>query len=86
MDAYKAKAAAGDAEAQFNLGFFYQCGLSVAQDDALAVKWYTKAAAAACHSRRNRARALPGKGGGGHFKLPRGEVTRPLGGRQWPLS
>jgi hypothetical protein len=34
----------GDAEAQYNLGFDYQQGFGVTQDEAEAVKWYRKAA------------------------------------------
>ncbi len=35
----------GDADAQYNLGFMYDKGEGVPQDDAEAVKWYRKAAA-----------------------------------------
>ena len=34
----------GDAAAQFSLGFMYQKGKGVPQDDMLAVKWYRQAA------------------------------------------
>lgn len=34
----------GDAEAQHNLGLFYETGFGVAKDERLAVEWYTKAA------------------------------------------
>ena len=34
----------GDAEAQFNLGFMYDNGEGVPQDDQEAVKWYRMAA------------------------------------------
>ena len=34
----------GDADAQFNLGFMYDNGRGVAQNDAEAVRWYRKAA------------------------------------------
>ena len=34
----------GDAEAQYNLGFMYDHGQGVPQDDAEAVKWFRKAA------------------------------------------
>ena len=34
----------GDAAAQFYLGFMYETGQGVAQDDAEAVKWYRRAA------------------------------------------
>ena len=40
----KAKAEAGDADAQFNLGVMYYQGLGVEQDLKEAVKWYQKAA------------------------------------------
>ena len=41
---YQAKAEKGDPEAQFNLGFCYDDGRSVAKDAKEAVKWYRKAA------------------------------------------
>ena len=34
----------GDADAQFTLGFRYEYGLGVPQDDAEAVRWYRLAA------------------------------------------
>ena len=40
----KAKAEAGDAEAQYNLGVMYHQGLGVEHDFREAVKWYQKAA------------------------------------------
>ena len=40
----KAKAEAGDADAQFNLGVMYYQGLGVEQDFKEVVKWYQKAA------------------------------------------
>jgi len=40
----RAKATAGDANAQNNLGFLYADGRGVPKDDALAVAWYRKAA------------------------------------------
>ena len=40
----KAKAEAGDAEAQFNLGVMYDEGEGVPKDDKEAVKWWQKAA------------------------------------------
>ena len=40
----KAKAEAGDAEAQYNLGVMYGSGQGVEQDFKEAVKWYQKAA------------------------------------------
>jgi len=40
----KAKAEAGDAEAQSNLGFMYDTGQGVEQDFKEAVEWYQKAA------------------------------------------
>jgi TPR repeat protein len=41
---YMAKAVEGDADAQLNLGWGYDKGLGVAQDDVQAVSWYRKAA------------------------------------------
>jgi len=41
---YRAAAEAGDATAQAGMGFMYQYGEGVPQDDATAVKWFTKAA------------------------------------------
>ena len=41
----KAKAAAGNAVAQYNLGVCYATGEAVAKDEAEAVKWFRKAAA-----------------------------------------
>ena len=38
------KAKAGDADAQVSLGFMYDNGIGVAEDDVEAVKWYRKAA------------------------------------------
>ena len=40
----KAAAEQGIAESQYNLGVMYGNGLGVPKDDAVAVKWYTKAA------------------------------------------
>ena len=40
----KAKAEAGDADAQYNLGWMYDEGEGVEQDFKEAVKWYQKAA------------------------------------------
>jgi hypothetical protein len=37
--------AAGDPDSQFNLGVLYQKGLGVTQNNAVALKWYRKAAA-----------------------------------------
>jgi len=45
LDALKAKAEQGDANAQFNLGLAYHDGAGVPRDDAEAVKWYRQAAA-----------------------------------------
>ena len=39
-----ARGEAGDAEAQFTLGFIYDFGVGVQEDDAEAVAWYRKAA------------------------------------------
>ena len=44
VEALRAKAEQGDAQAQFNLGFRYNNGEGVPQDDAEAVKWYRLAA------------------------------------------
>ena len=44
VEALKAKAEQGDASAQFRLGFMYNTGEGVPQDDAEAVKWYRLAA------------------------------------------
>jgi TPR repeat protein len=41
---YRAAAAKGEAWGQYNLGRMYAKGEGVAEDDATAVKWYTKAA------------------------------------------
>ena len=41
---FKPLAEQGDADAQFNLGFMYDKGLGVPQDDQEALKWYRKAA------------------------------------------
>ena len=43
-----AKAEAGDAAAQYILGFFYNTGQGVAKDETGAVKWYRKAAEQDC--------------------------------------
>jgi len=40
----RAVGAAGDARAQFLLGLLYETGRGIAQDDAVAVQWYRKAA------------------------------------------
>ena len=40
----KASAEQGDAKAQYYLGDMYEYGEGVPEDDAVAVKWYTKAA------------------------------------------
>ena len=45
IDALRARAEQGDAEAQFNLGVMYSNGEGVPQDDAEAVRWYRLAAA-----------------------------------------
>jgi TPR repeat protein len=45
LDALKAKAAQGDAQAQLNLGIAYHDGKGVPRDDVEAVKWYRQAAA-----------------------------------------
>ena len=42
--ALRAKANAGHAAAQFNLGLAYDTGRGVPQDDAEAVSWFRKAA------------------------------------------
>jgi len=44
IEEVKAKAEAGDAESQVELGFRYEQGKGVAKDQAEAVKWYRKAA------------------------------------------
>ena len=44
IDALRVRAEAGDAEAQFLLGFSYDIGRGVPQDDAEAVRWYRLAA------------------------------------------
>ena len=43
-DALRKHADQGFAEAQFSLGFMYENGQGVPQDDAQAVSWYRKAA------------------------------------------
>jgi hypothetical protein len=42
--AFEKAAAAGDADAQFNLGVMYEAGQGVAQDHARALAWWLKAA------------------------------------------
>ena len=44
IDALRARAEAGDAEAQFNLGTVYADGEGVPQDDAEAARWFRLAA------------------------------------------
>jgi TPR repeat protein len=44
VNAIKAKAEKGDAEAQYNLGVYYDNGQGVAKDEIEAVNWYRKAA------------------------------------------
>ena len=44
VEALRAKAEQGDAEAQLNLGFMYAQGQGVPQDDAEGIKWYRLAA------------------------------------------
>ena len=44
VDALRARAAQGDAEAQFNIGVMYAEGRGVPRDDAEAVRWYRLAA------------------------------------------
>ena len=44
IDALRVRAEAGDAEAQYNLGFRYATGRGVPQDDAEAARWYRLAA------------------------------------------
>ncbi len=44
FEATKARAQAGDAEAQFNLGYIYNIGEGVERNDQEAVKWYRLAA------------------------------------------
>jgi len=44
IDALRARAEQGDANAQFNLGVMYANGRGVPQDDAAAVRWFRLAA------------------------------------------
>ena len=44
LDVCRVQAEAGDATAQWNLGFAYDLGLGVSEDDAEAVRWYRMAA------------------------------------------
>ena len=44
IDALRARAEQGDAEAQFNLGVIYDDGRGVLEDDVEAVRWYRLAA------------------------------------------
>ena len=44
IDALRARAEQGDAEAQYDLGVMYDNGRGVPQDDAEAVRWYRLAA------------------------------------------
>ncbi len=43
-DAEREKAEAGDAQAQYELGIYYQYGLGVPRDLAQSAKWYAKSA------------------------------------------
>ena len=56
-DAFREKAAAGDADAMFQLGLVYDTGKGVVQDCCKAREWYEKAAAA------GNARAMTSLGG-----------------------
>ena len=44
VDTLKKAAEQGDAKAQYQLGFKYDYGIGVAEDDTLATEWYRKAA------------------------------------------
>ena len=44
IDALRARAEAGDAEAQYDLGVRYANGLGVPEDEAEAMRWYRLAA------------------------------------------
>jgi TPR repeat protein len=44
LESVQQKAEAGDAPAQYNLGYMYANGRGVPKDDREAVKWYRKAA------------------------------------------
>jgi TPR repeat protein len=46
LEAWQTAAAAGDAQAEYGLGYLYQFGLSVPADYGQALSWYGKAAAA----------------------------------------
>ncbi len=48
IDALRARAEQGVAEAQYNLGLRYATGTGVPPDDAEAVRWWRLAAAPAC--------------------------------------
>ncbi len=43
FELFSLAARAGDASCQFNLGYFYDCGLHVARDQGLARHWYHRA-------------------------------------------
>jgi TPR repeat protein len=47
LEETRARAALGDVIAQFNLGFMYEDGEGVPEDDVLAYMWYNLAAAQA---------------------------------------
>ena len=44
LEMFRTAAEGGDASAQYNLGFLYDTGRGVAQDDAAALRWYEAAA------------------------------------------
>ena len=72
----RARADAGEASAQFNLGWMYTEGRGVPQDDAEAIAWYRRAAEQGNASAQFGLGAMYANGRG----VPRKSVHRPKGG------
>ena len=68
IEAFRTRANAGDADAQFSLGVKYDNGEGVPQDDIEAASWYRQAAeqgiAAAQYNLGGDVRQRPGRAGG----------------------
>jgi TPR repeat protein len=62
---YKKAAAAGNPQAMYNLGWLYEKGWGVTQDDAQAREWYQKAADAGNAAAKAALWLLPTKRSGG---------------------
>jgi uncharacterized protein len=62
---YKKAAAAGNPQAMYNLGWLYEKGWGVTQDDAQAREWYQKAADAGYATAKAALWLLPTKRSGG---------------------